>query len=124
LEALRVPREAILTIPERFDDTQTEADVVAQFLPDRSVRTLAIVTSKVHGTRAQKVFAARLGPEVGLVIHPMPVDPFDPGRWWKVRTDRRQAVWEYASLMGLWWRGIWCAVVGDATAVPSPIGVR
>ena len=124
LEALHVHREAILTIPERANDTQTEADVVSRFLWDRSVRTLVIVTSEVHSARAQKLFAASLGPKVRLVIRPVPADPFDPGRWWKDRTDGNQVVWDYACLAGLWWRGLWRAVVGEATAIPPPIVVR
>jgi uncharacterized SAM-binding protein YcdF (DUF218 family) len=123
LEALRAPREAILTIPERVDDIQTEADVASRFLSVRSVRTLVIVTSKVHSTRAKKVFAASLGPKVGLVIHPAPADPYDPERWWKDRTDRRQTEWEYAGLVRVWWRGLWRGVVG-ATAIPPPIAVQ
>jgi len=43
LEALRVPREAIVTIPERADNTQAEADMVSGFISARSVRTLIII---------------------------------------------------------------------------------
>ena len=38
LEALRVPREAVLTIPERADSLQAEADMVSLFLSGRSAR--------------------------------------------------------------------------------------
>jgi len=124
LEALRVPREAVLTIPERADGLQAEADMVSRFLSGRSARTLIIVASKAQTTRARKIFAATLGLKVGLVMHPVFADPFDPGRWWKNRPDFRQTVWEYAGLADLWRRGLWRAVVGEATLVPPAVTVR
>jgi uncharacterized SAM-binding protein YcdF (DUF218 family) len=124
LEALRVPCDAILTIPERADDTQAEADVVTRFFSGRSDRTLIIVTSKAHTTRARKIFSTSLGANVTLVMHPAPADPFDPGRWWQDRVDLGQTVWEYAALADLWRRGFWRAVVGEATLAPPAVTVR
>ena len=123
LEALRVPREAVLTIPERADSLQAEADMVSRFLSGRSARALIIVTSKAQTTRARKILAATLGPKVGLVMHSVSADPFDPGRWWKNRPDFRQTVWEYAALVDLWRRGLWRAVVGEATPAPPAVTV-
>ena len=70
LEALRVPREAILTIPERADGLHR------------------------------------------------------PRRTWNNLADVRQTVWEYAALVDLWRRGLWRAVVGEATLVPPAVTVR
>jgi uncharacterized SAM-binding protein YcdF (DUF218 family) len=124
LKALRVPRNAILTIPERADDLRAEAQLVSRFLASRPARTLLIVTSKAQTTRARKIFGATLGPKVGLVMRPASADPFDPGRWWKNPSDVRQAVWEYAALVDLWRRGLWHAVAGDVTMVPPDVTVR
>jgi len=123
-QALRVPREAILTIPERADNTQTEALIVSRFLATRSVRTLIIVTSKAHSTRARKEFEATLGPQVGLVMRPVPADPFDPHSWWEDATDSSQTVLEYAALMGWWLRGLWHTVMGQPKEAPPLITVR
>jgi len=124
LAALRVPRKAILTIPDRADSTHAEAEMVSRLLAGQSIRTLIVVTSKAHSTHARRVFAERLGTDVGLVMHPVPGDPFDPDRWWKQRTDARQAVWEYATLVDWWWRALWRTVVGEGGAAPPSITVR
>ena len=123
LKALRVPREAILTIPERPDSTQEEAELVVRFLSEQPVRGLIIVTTKAHTTRARRIFADRLGPKVGLAMHPAPADPFDPGSWWKDPTDFRQAVWEYGALLNLWSRRLWRTVTEEGAA-PPPVAVR
>lgn len=124
LAALRVPREAILTIPDRADDLQVQAHMVSRFLASRSARTLILVTPKAQTARARKVFGEILGARVALVMHPAPADPFDPDRWWKNRDDFRQAVWEFTALADLWGRGLWRGVVGQATSVPPTVTVR
>ena len=124
LERLRVPRDSILTIADRADGLQAEADMVSRLLSGRSTRTLIIVTSKAQTTRARTIFAATLGRKVGLVMHPVSADPFDPGRWWKNQADFGQTVWEYAALVDVWRRGLWRAVVGEATLTPPTVTVR
>ena len=124
LEALHVPREAILTIPEHADALRAEAYMVSRLLSNRSMRTLIIVASKAQTTRARKIFAAGLGSKIDLVMHPVSADPFDPGHWWKNRDDFRQVLWEYAALVDLWRRGLWRAVVGDMTLAPPDVAVR
>jgi len=124
LAALRVPREAILTIPERADDLRAEAHMVSRFLASRSPRTLILVTPKAQTARARRIFEEALGARVALVMHPAPADPFDPDRWWKNRDDFGQAVWEFTALADLWGRGLWRGVVGQATSVPPTVTVR
>lgn len=124
LEALRVPREAILTIPERADDLPAEAHAVSRFLAGRPARTLILVMPKAQTGRARKIFEEALGAKVTLVMHPAPADPFDPDRWWQNGNDFRQAVWEYAALAGVWGGGLWRAVVGQVTSLPPPVTVR
>jgi hypothetical protein len=85
--------------------------MVSRFRSGRSVRTLIVVTSKVHSAWARRILAAGLGPKVALVIHPVPADPFDPGRWWQDRMDFRQAVWEFAALVHVLRRGLWDPVM-------------
>lgn len=124
LAALRVPRKAILTIPDRAESTQAEAELVSRLLSRRSVRTLILVAPKARSRRARAVFAKRLSNQVGLVMHPVPTDPFDPDRWWTRHTDARQVIWEYAALT-IWWQGaLWRAVVGADGPTPPPVTVR
>ncbi len=124
LEALRVPRGAIVTIPERTDSTRAEMQIVSRFLAGRSVRTLIIVTSKAHTTRAHKIFTAGLGPPVRVVMRPVSADPFDPGHWWKDRSDSKQVLWEYQALADFWRLRFWALIVGEATTVPPAVTVR
>jgi uncharacterized SAM-binding protein YcdF (DUF218 family) len=124
LAALRVPRQAILTIPDRAESLQAEADMVSRVVAGRSARTLIVITSKAHSRRARQVFVTRLGSKVGLVMHPVPGDPFDADRWWKQRMDAKQTVWEYAALLD-WWRGtLWRKLVGAGETAPPPVEVR
>ena len=124
LEALRVPKQAIHILEERADGTQDEMRAVSRFLASRSVRTLIVVTSKAHSSRAYKIFSAGLGPKVRVLMRPVPSDPFDPDRWWKDRQDRRQVFHEYASFLDLWRHELWGMVRGEAAAIPPPVTVR
>ena len=124
LEALRVPRHAILTTPEQADSTRAEAETVARFLKRHPARTLILVTSKSHSTRAGKILNAVLDPRVRVLVHPVPSDPFRPDRWWKDRTDTKEVLHEYGGLADYWRLRLWGGLVGHFTAVPPPVTVR
>ncbi len=124
LEALRVPRTAILTIHERAESTQAEMETVARFLRSHPVQRLIIVTSKSHTTRSHKIFSTGLGPGVRLIMRPVPNDPFDPGRWWKNRTDAKEVLHEYQGLADYWRLRLWRGVVGQFTIPPPSVTVR
>lgn len=124
LEALRVPRSAILTIEERADSTRAEMLTVARFLNSHPVKRLIIVTSKSHTTRAYKIFATGLGPGIHLIMHPVPNDPFDPTSWWHDRTDSKAVLHEYEALADFWRLRLWAMVVGQFTTPPPPVTVR
>jgi uncharacterized SAM-binding protein YcdF (DUF218 family) len=110
LEGMRVPREAILTAEERADDLEAEAETMARFLKRHPARTLILVTPKGRSTRAFKAFRAALGAEIGLIVHPVPADPFDPTTWWRDRKDRREVVSEYQALADFWLGSLWRTV--------------
>jgi uncharacterized SAM-binding protein YcdF (DUF218 family) len=121
---LRVPREAILTLPDRAAGTAAEAAAVAAFVRARRARTVIVVTSKAHTTRAQKLLARRLGPGVRLLMHPVRSDPFDPTRWWHTREGLLQVTHEYQALLLFWCERLWEGIWGEVTAVPPRITVR
>lgn len=110
LEGMRVPRDAILTTEERAGDLLAEAETMARFLKKHAPRTLIVVTAKSRSTRAFKAFTAVLGPEIRLIVHPVPGDPFDPATWWHDRKDRREVVSEYQALADFWLAGLWRTV--------------
>ena len=107
LEGTQVPREAIQTVGEQADDLVAEAEVVARFLNDHPARTLIVITPKSRSTRALKAFRAALGPEIRLIVHPAPSDPFDPATWWRDRNDRREVVSEFQALADFWLADSW-----------------
>jgi len=124
LEALRVPRSAVLTLEERTNSTRAEMQAVAKFLKGHPVRTMIIVTSKSHTMRAHKIFSRGLGREVRLIVRPVSSDPFDPSRWWRDRQDAKDVLHEYQALLDFWRLGLWDAVVGWFAASPSAAVVR
>jgi len=124
LEALRVPRSAILTIQERSDSTRSEMQTVARFLKTHPVKSMIIVTSKSHTTRAYKIFFTGLGPGVRLIMRPVPNDPFDPARWWHDRLDAKDVLHEYEALADFWRLRLWNALVGEFAAPPPAVTVR
>jgi uncharacterized SAM-binding protein YcdF (DUF218 family) len=124
LEALRVPKQAVHTLEERSDSTQMEMRAVSRFLASRPVRTLIVVTSKAHSTRAYKIFAAGLGHKIRVLMRPVPADPLDPDRWWEDRQDLQQVLHEYEALLDVWRQEIWRMARGEASRVPPPIEVR
>jgi uncharacterized SAM-binding protein YcdF (DUF218 family) len=124
LDALRIPRSAILTIEERADSTQSEMLIVARFLKSHPVKRLIIVTNKSHTTRAYKIFTTGLGPRIQLIMRPVPNDPFDPTRWWHDRTDSKAVLHEYEALADFWRLRLWAMAVGQFTTAPPPVTVR
>lgn len=124
LEALRVPRSAILTIPDRADSTRAEMLAVARFLKSHPVKRLILVTSKGHTTRAYKIFSTGLEPGIQLIMHPVPNDPYDPTHWWQDRSDAKDVLHEYQALADFWRLRLRERVVGQFTTVPPPVTVR
>lgn len=123
LEALRVPRKAILTLQERSNSTRAEMQAVGRFLKTHPVKSMIIVTTKSHTTRAYQIFSTGLEPGIRLIMHPVPNDPFDPARWWHDRKDVKDVLHEYEALADFWRLRIWAAVVGQS-APPPPVEVR
>jgi uncharacterized SAM-binding protein YcdF (DUF218 family) len=121
LEALRVPRGAILTIQDRPNSTRAEMQAVRRFLESHPVKRMIIVTSKSHTTRAYKYYSAGLGSKVQLIMRPVPNDPFDPTRWWQDRYDAKDVLHEYQALVDFWRLRLWELVAGQFRGTPAPV---
>jgi uncharacterized SAM-binding protein YcdF (DUF218 family) len=123
LEALRVPRDAIVIIQDRPNSTRAEMRAVARFLETHPVKRIIIVTSKCHTTRAYKYYSAGLGSKVQVVMHPVPNDPYDPARWWQNRFDAKAVLHEYQALADFWRLRLWEKLVGRFRRTPAPASV-
>jgi uncharacterized SAM-binding protein YcdF (DUF218 family) len=95
-----VPREAIL-IPDRIhDSTAAEAITVRELAAQYRWRTVIVVTSRFHLTRAG--FAVRrelAGTDVDVVMRASRYDPLRPQRWWTRRGETRWVVSEFPKLI-------------------------
>jgi uncharacterized SAM-binding protein YcdF (DUF218 family) len=83
-----VPSDAIVV--EGFShNTAENAANTAKFIAERNLKRIILVTSGYHQRRASLEFAAKLGPTITIVNHPVAQDrqwgPFwwlTPGGWW------------------------------------------
>jgi uncharacterized SAM-binding protein YcdF (DUF218 family) len=96
---LGVPATSIIIIDERVNSTYSEERVLYDFLKKRDLKSLILVTSKYHTTRATKLFKLVMdGEKIKLITRPSKYDTFDPKNWWKVRRDLKQVLFEYQKL--------------------------
>ncbi len=122
LSGLRVPGEAVKTLPDRSDGTVEELQAVRRFLSSQSARALIVVTAKPHSTRARRVCAAEMPAAVRCGVRPASGDPYDPSRWWTYRRTLAEVVYQYAALAydvtRAWWSGF------STSAVPPAVTIR
>jgi uncharacterized SAM-binding protein YcdF (DUF218 family) len=97
---LGVPVSSIVIVNERANSTYAEALAVSDLLKKKNIKSIIIVTSKSHTTRATKLFNLVVGGEgVKIITRPSKYDTFDPENWWKERRDLKQIIWEYQKLL-------------------------
>jgi uncharacterized SAM-binding protein YcdF (DUF218 family) len=95
---LGVPATSVVIINERVDSTYSEERTLYRFLKKRSLKSVILVTSKYHTTRATKLFNFVTDGQIKLITRPSKYDTFDPRNWWKVRRDLKQVLFEYQKL--------------------------
>jgi len=76
-----VPNDAIL-IEEFSRNTAENAANTAKFIAERDLQRILLVTSGYHQRRASLEFAAKLGPQVSIVNHPVARDKQWGPYWW------------------------------------------
>lgn len=74
--------EADILIEEFSRTTAENALNTSQFIADRSLKKIILVTSAYHQQRASLEFGATLGPVVEIVNHPVARDKQWAGFWW------------------------------------------
>ena len=99
LKAMRVPATAVLQVSERADSTAGEMAHLVRLLRERRIRTIILVTSRSHSTRASKILARVSGGTVAVISRPTRYDTFDPEGWWRSRADAKEVLLEYAKLL-------------------------
>jgi len=108
-EQLGVPPNAISVVYDRVaSSTVNEADIVVPYLQNARIRSVLLVTSKMHARRAGIIFRAVAGRSVAVTVCASHYDPYDPASWWRYRAMVRKVTIEYQKLLvaDLWdrWR--------------------
>lgn len=99
LERLGVPRSGIWRVDGVVGSTDEEVQRVGQYLKERNLHTLVLVTSKAHSRRACLVFHHYWKNDFQIVCRYSRFDPFEPKRWWKSRKDIRELTFEWQKLI-------------------------
>ena len=100
-----VPEDRIEIIGDGVVSTMAEAKLVAELLGARpEIRSLLIITTRVHVRRARAIFD-RVGASVipvHILIVGSPHDEFMADQWWRDRDSAREVILESAKLLLLW----------------------
>lgn len=96
---LGVPESAITVLERDAGSTFTEARVVLQYLADRGVRSILLVTSKYHTRRAGTIYRHLAGGTIEIVTRPARSGGFDADAWWRDRMSIRRVLIEYQKLV-------------------------
>jgi uncharacterized SAM-binding protein YcdF (DUF218 family) len=102
LKAMRVPRAAVLQVKERANSTQSEMIYLTRLLEENRMRSVILVTSRSHSTRARKILARTSGGRIAIISRPTRYDSFDPDGWWRSRPDAKEVLMEYEKLLNYW----------------------
>jgi uncharacterized SAM-binding protein YcdF (DUF218 family) len=105
LKGMRVPRAAVLQIQERSNSTEAEMRALVRFMEQQRVRSVILVTSKSHSTRARKILSRTSGGRFAIISRPTRYDTFDSDGWWRSRRDAREVFQECAKLANYWVQG-------------------
>jgi len=100
-----VPADRIEIIGGEVVSTIAEARLVADLLKTKpDVRSLLIITTRVHVRRARTIFYHVLGDSspVNIAVVGTPSDGFVADRWWTDRESARQVVLETTKLVLFW----------------------
>jgi uncharacterized SAM-binding protein YcdF (DUF218 family) len=112
LEKMRVPRASILQIAERADSTQSEMIHLTRALDRHRVRSVILVTSKSHSTRARKILDRTTGGRIVVISRPSRYDTFNPEAWWRSRRDAKEVLAEYEKLANHWAQSAYSGLTG------------
>ena len=100
LEALGVPGDAIVFLPDLVGSTADEARAFAKWADGRPIRSLTIVTSPYHTGRTRLTFEHMLdGKPIAVRLHAATLIPFDPHAWWQDRDTLRNGIIELQKLV-------------------------
>jgi uncharacterized SAM-binding protein YcdF (DUF218 family) len=103
LEKFGVPREAIVTLDEPVEITETELRSVVAEARRRNWRRLLLVTTWLHARRVRLIWGREAGPIEARLV-PVPDRCAEPEGWWRRRRCAELVLHEYLGLAALYLR--------------------
>ena len=119
---LGVPPEAITVLDRPAGSTYSEAEVVLADVLQRGYRSILLVTSKYHSSRAARIYRYLADGRVTIIVRAARDDDFQPDGWWRDRPSTRRVVIEYQKLLTFLLLDRWLLppVRVGADATPGP----
>jgi uncharacterized SAM-binding protein YcdF (DUF218 family) len=101
LEKYGVPRDAIVTLDQPVEITETELRAVAAAARDRGWRRVILVTSALHARRVQLIWGRESGGIEGRLAA-VPDECAGGDAWWRRRRCSESVLHEYLGLLALY----------------------
>jgi uncharacterized SAM-binding protein YcdF (DUF218 family) len=97
-----VPGSAIQVLDPAIVNTADEIKTIGEELRKEKLRTVILVTSKVHTRRVRALWNRIAGKDGVAIVHGVSDDSFDPAHWWKTTSDALDVVREILGLANTW----------------------
>lgn len=104
-EALGIPGNKIL-LEDKSRSTEEDALYTKDILKKNGFKSIILVTSPYHSSRAALIFKNVLGSEFKIISAPTDESWFSVHDWWKRRRDRSIVLSEFSKYIWLWLFGI------------------
>lgn len=102
LEKYGVPRDAIVTLDQPVEITETELRAVAVVARDRGWRRVILVTSPFHARRVQIIWRRESGGAIEGRLATVPDECTAGDAWWRRRRCSESVLHEYLGLLALY----------------------
>jgi len=96
---LGIPDRAITVLEPRVNSTYRELAMFRDYCSEQRFRSVIIVTSKSHTTRAYKIFEHLMDEQTHAILRASRYDTFDPQGWWRERRMAKEVLFEYQKLV-------------------------
>jgi uncharacterized SAM-binding protein YcdF (DUF218 family) len=94
--SLGVPPKDLIVITSRARSTQEEANVVVPEMERVGIRSIILVTSNFHSSRARRYFRRVCKDRMRVLVNPADNEFFHPDSWWQTREGMKYFLWESA----------------------------
>jgi uncharacterized SAM-binding protein YcdF (DUF218 family) len=102
LQRYGVPRDAIVTLDQPVEITETELRAVAALARDRGWRRLILVTTPFHARRVQLIWRRESGGAIEGRLAAVPDECAGEDAWWRRRRCSEAVLHEYLGLLALY----------------------